>query len=64
MQSSAEQGSGADLKKARAISQPLTASVDMIDIANGCAKRSYKSDFGRKRCVNHHYFLICAQGKS
>ena len=28
--------------------------VDMIDIANGCAKRSYKSDFWRNRCVNHH----------
>ena len=36
----------------------------MIDIANGCAKRTYKSDFWRNRCVNHHYFLICTQGKS
>ncbi len=42
----------------------LKRGVDMIDIANGCAKRSYKSDFGRNRCVNHHYFLICTQGKS
>jgi hypothetical protein len=36
----------------------------MIDIANGCAKRTYKSDFWRNRCVNHNYFLICTQGKS
>jgi hypothetical protein len=36
----------------------------MIDIANGCAKRTYKSDFWRNRCVNHHYFMICTQGKS
>jgi hypothetical protein len=36
----------------------------MIDIANGCAKRTYKSDFWRNCCVNHHYFLICTQGKS
>jgi hypothetical protein len=42
----------------------LTPSVDMIDIANGCAKRTYKSDFWRNHCVNHHYFLICTQGKS
>ena len=42
----------------------LSRSVDMIDIANGCAKRTYKSDFWRNRCVNHHYFLICTQGKS
>src|SRR5438270_12641102 len=35
--------------------QRLTPGVDMIDIANGCAKRS---------CVKHHYFLICTQGKS
>jgi hypothetical protein len=42
----------------------LTRGVDMIDIANGCAKRTYKSDFWRNRCVNHHYFLICTQGKS
>ena len=33
-------------------------SVDMIDIASGCAKRTYKSNFWRNRCVNHHYFLI------
>jgi hypothetical protein len=45
-------------------SQRLTPGVDMIDIANGCAKRTYKSDFWRNRCVNHHYFLICTQGKS
>jgi hypothetical protein len=44
--------------------QRLSRSVDMIDIANGCAKRTYKSDFWRNRCVNHHYFLICTQGKS
>jgi hypothetical protein len=37
----------------------LSASVAMIGIANGCAKRIYKSDFWRKRCVNHHYFLMC-----
>jgi hypothetical protein len=42
----------------------LTRGVDMIDIANGCAKRTYKSDFWRNRCVNHHYFMICTQGKS
>jgi hypothetical protein len=42
----------------------LTPSVDMIDIASGCAKRTYKSDFWRNRCVNHSYFLICTQGKS
>jgi hypothetical protein len=42
----------------------LSRSVDMIDIATGCAKRTYQSDFWRKRCVNHHYFLICTQGKS
>jgi hypothetical protein len=36
----------------------------MIDIASGCAKRTYKFDFWRNRCVNHHYFLICTQGKS
>ena len=42
----------------------LKRGVDMIDIANGCAKRTYRSDFGRNRCVNHHYFLICTQGKS
>jgi hypothetical protein len=44
--------------------QQLTASVDMIDIANGCAKRTYKSDLWRNRGVNHRYFLICTQGKS
>jgi hypothetical protein len=44
--------------------QQLTSGVDMIDIANGCAKRTYKSDFWHNRCVNHHYFLICTQGKS
>jgi hypothetical protein len=38
--------------------------VDMIDIANGCAKRTYTSDLWRNRCVNHHYLLICTQGKS
>jgi hypothetical protein len=42
----------------------LRPGVDMIDIANGCDKRTYKSDFGHNRCVNHHYFLICTQGKS
>jgi hypothetical protein len=36
----------------------------MIDIANGCAKRTGTSDFRHNRCVNHHYFLICTQGKS
>src|SRR5262245_31955719 len=44
--------------------QRLRPGVDMIDIASGCAKRTYKSDFWRNRCVNHHYFLICTQGKS
>src|SRR4030095_2602127 len=43
---------------------PLTTGIDMIDIANGCAKRTYTSDFWRNRCVNHPYFLICTQGKS
>jgi hypothetical protein len=42
----------------------LTPGVDMIDIANGCAKKTYKSDLWRNRYVNHHYFLICTQGKS
>src|SRR5215831_1960439 len=42
----------------------LRRGVDMIDIASGCAKRTYKSDFWRNRCVNHSYFLICTQGKS
>jgi hypothetical protein len=36
----------------------------MIDIANGCAKRAYKSDWWRNRGVKHHYFLIGMQGKS
>jgi hypothetical protein len=36
----------------------------MIDIAHGCAKRTDKLDFWRKRGVNHHYFLMCTQGKS
>jgi len=36
----------------------------MIDIANGCAKRTYQSDFWRNRCVNHPDFLMCTQGKS
>jgi hypothetical protein len=44
--------------------QRLMPGVDMIDIANGCAKRTYKSDLWHNRCVNHHYLLICAQGKS
>ena len=34
----------------------------MIDIASGCAKRTYKSDLWHNRCVNHHYFLIGPQG--
>jgi hypothetical protein len=42
----------------------LSRSVDMIDIASGCAKRTYTSDFWRNRCVNHRYLLICTQGKS
>jgi hypothetical protein len=42
----------------------LRHGVDMIDIVNGCAKRIYKSGFWRNYCVNHHYFLICTQGKS
>jgi hypothetical protein len=42
----------------------VSASVDMIDIASGCAKKTYKSGLWRNRCVNHHYFLICTQGKS
>lgn len=42
----------------------LKPGVDMIDIANGCAKRTDTSDFGRNRCVNHQYFLMCTQGKS
>jgi hypothetical protein len=33
-------------------------------MASGCAKRTYQSDFGRNRCVNHQYFLMCTQGKS
>ena len=33
---------------------PLSG-VDMIDIANGRAKRTYKSDLGHNRYVNHHY---------
>jgi hypothetical protein len=37
----------------------LTFSVAMIDIANGCVKKTYKFDFWCNRCVNHHYFLIC-----
>jgi|RhiMetdeSRZDD1v2_1073273.scaffolds.fasta_scaffold228824_3 hypothetical protein len=44
--------------------QQVSASVDMIDIASGCAKRTYTSDFWRNCCVNHSYFLICTQGKS
>ena len=44
--------------------QQLKASVEMIDIASGCAKRTYKSDLWRNRCVNHPYFLLCTQGKS
>jgi hypothetical protein len=47
-----------------AVPAHLTQGVDMIDIASGCAKRAYKSDFWRNRCVNHHYFLICTQSKS
>jgi hypothetical protein len=43
---------------------PRLTRSDMIDIANGCAKRTCTSDFWRNRCVNHHYFLICTQGKS
>jgi hypothetical protein len=43
---------------------PLTPSADMIDMASSCAKRTYTSDLWRNRCVNHHYFLICMQGKS
>jgi hypothetical protein len=42
----------------------LIPGVAMIDIANGCAKKTDKSGLGRKRCVNHPYFLICPQGKS
>ncbi|HYV72255.1 MAG TPA: hypothetical protein VE970_19395, partial [Pseudolabrys sp.] len=38
--------------------------IDMIDIANGCAKTTCKSDFWRNRCVNHHSFLLCTQGTS
>jgi len=41
--------------------QQLSRSVDMIDIASGCAKETYKSDFWRNRCVNHSYFLIFAR---
>ncbi len=36
----------------------------MINIVNGCVKRTYKSDLWRNRGVNHHYFLMCTQGKS
>jgi RNA-directed DNA polymerase len=39
----------------------LSRSVDMICIASTCARRHA---FWRKRCVNHHYFVICTQGKS
>jgi hypothetical protein len=42
----------------------LTPGVDMIDIANGYAKRTYTSDLWRNRCSNHQYFLMCTQGKS
>ena len=44
--------------------QQVSPGVAMIDIANGCAKRTYKSDFWRDRCVNYHYFLICPACKS
>src|SRR4029453_9244702 len=68
-QSQAQQGRGADcfqrpLVPRSRFQQQLTPSVDMIDIASGCAKRTYTSDFWRNRCVNHSYFLICTQGKS
>jgi len=59
-----EQPSGADSQNAGAFYQQLTGSVDMINIANGCVKRTYKSDLWRNRGVNHHYFLMCPQGKS
>jgi hypothetical protein len=35
---------------------PLKRGVDMIDIANDCVKKTYKSDFWRNCCVNHHTF--------
>ena len=35
---------------------PLSG-VDMIDIANGRAKRTDKSDFGHNRYVSHHYLF-------
>jgi hypothetical protein len=44
--------------------QQLRHGIDMIDIANGCAKRTKRSDFWCNPCVNHPYFLICTQGKS
>ena len=63
----AEQGPGSDCLQRPLRSrfwQQLRPGVAMIDIANGCAKRTYKSDLWRNRCVNHHYFLMCTQGKS
>jgi hypothetical protein len=42
----------------------LTPSVAMIDMASGCAKRTYTSDLWCKRCVNPQYFLLCTQGQS
>ena len=38
-----------------AAAAPRRLGADMIDIASGCAKRTYKSNFWRNRCVNHHY---------
>ena len=65
--SRAEQGFAADCQEPTLRFGPwqrLKPGVDMIDIANGCAKRTCKSDFWRNHCVNHSYFLICTQGKS
>ena len=44
--------------------QQLKASVAMIDMANGCAQRTYTSDLWRNRGVNHPDFLIGTQGKA
>jgi len=57
-------GDGLQLTLRFSFQPRLMPGVAMIDIANGCAKRTYKSDLWRNRCVNHLYFLICTQGKS
>jgi len=44
--------------------QWLSAGVDMSDMANGGAKRTYTAALWRNRGVNHHDFLIGTQGTS